>query len=203
MSDLYSLLRPWTMVPEVQFRENLRLAETVREVPGNVTEAGTWKGGMLAALAARTGRRAVGLDGFRGLPPAGDVDGPAARAWQANVAGPDYHNNCRASRRDVEEALERAAVADYAVAEGWVEHTLPRLEVEPIAILRIDVDWYEATLLCLNILYPRVVPGGLVILDDYAAWDGCALAVHRFLDGRAERLMMDERWVAHFYRRKD
>jgi O-methyltransferase len=53
-----------------------------------------------------------------------------------------------------------------------------------IALLRLDGDWYESTMACLDALYDRVVPGGLVIIDDYYTWDGCARAVHDFLSRR-------------------
>lgn len=68
--------------------------------------------------------------------------------------------------------------------EGWFQDTLlsflsagtPR-----IALLRLDGDLYESTLCCLEHLYPHVVPGGLVIIDDYEL-DGCRAAVHEYLD---------------------
>jgi hypothetical protein len=50
-----------------------------------------------------------------------------------------------------------------------------------IAVLRLDADWYESTITCLTHLYPHIAPGGIVIIDDYKEWDGCARAVHEFL----------------------
>ncbi|HUR81434.1 MAG TPA: TylF/MycF/NovP-related O-methyltransferase, partial [Thermoanaerobaculia bacterium] len=52
---------------------------------------------------------------------------------------------------------------------------------EPIAILRIDGDWYESTLTALEALWKYLAPNGIVIVDDYYAWDGCSRAVHDFL----------------------
>jgi O-methyltransferase len=45
----------------------------------------------------------------------------------------------------------------------------------------IGDDWYESTLLSLNSLYPYVSDQGLILVDDYATWDGCSRAVHEFL----------------------
>jgi O-methyltransferase len=56
----------------------------------------------------------------------------------------------------------------------------------PIAILRLDADWYESTLQCLQALYPHVARGGLILVDDYYWWDGCALAVHEYFAQRDE-----------------
>ena len=53
--------------------------------------------------------------------------------------------------------------------------------------MRLDADRYESTLTCLKHLYPHVAPGGVVIIDDYKEWDGCARAVHEFLFMRASR----------------
>ena len=68
---------------------------------------------------------------------------------------------------------------------GWFEKTLPGVRIDNgIALLRLDADWYESTIACLENLYDQVVPGGIVIVDDYYTWDGCARAVHDFLAHR-------------------
>jgi hypothetical protein len=51
----------------------------------------------------------------------------------------------------------------------------------PIAILRLDGDWYDSTLVVLRSLWQFMAPNGVVIIDDYYAWDGCSRAVHDFL----------------------
>ena len=50
-----------------------------------------------------------------------------------------------------------------------------RLIVSEIALLRLDTDWYESTRHELEHLYPRLAPGGVLIIDDYGAWQGRAL----------------------------
>ena len=57
----------------------------------------------------------------------------------------------------------------------------------PIAILRLDGDWYESTKVCLEHLFDLVVDGGFVIVDDYGAYEGCRTAVDEYLAGRARR----------------
>lgn len=68
------------------------------------------------------------------------------------------------------------------ICKGWFQDTVPKAEVEQIAILRLDGDWYESTKVCLDNLYHRVVSGGFVIIDDYGTYEGCKLAVDEFLD---------------------
>ena len=48
-------------------------------------------------------------------------------------------------------------------------------------MLRLDGDWYDSTMQCLEALVPLVAEGGTIIIDDYYAWDGCARAVHDYL----------------------
>jgi hypothetical protein len=66
--------------------------------------------------------------------------------------------------------------------EGWFQETLPvcKDQIEKIAILRLDADWYASTKICLEFLYDKVVPGGFVIIDDYGTYEGCKKAVDEF-----------------------
>ncbi len=67
-----------------------------------------------------------------------------------------------------------------------VEDTLRVSENIPaaISVLRLDTDWYESTLAELEVLYPRLVPGGIMILDDYGHWGGARQAADEFFSGR-------------------
>lgn len=113
-----------------------------------------------------------------------EIDGPAAIAWQAETNGPMYHDNCRASIDDARRAMSMAGV-EPVVHKGWFRDTLSQADRnESIAILRMDADWYESTIDILQALFARVVPGGLILVDDYYAWDGCSKAVHAFLAER-------------------
>jgi len=68
------------------------------------------------------------------------------------------------------------------LVQGEVEQTLPRqAPTGPIALLRLDTDWYRSTLHELHHLYPRLVDGGVLIIDDYGHWQGARQAVDEFL----------------------
>ena len=61
--------------------------------------------------------------------------------------------------------------------EGRVEESMPRHLPDEIALLRLDTDWYESTYHELVHLYPRLVEGGILIVDDYGQWQGAKKAV--------------------------
>lgn len=185
---IYHRFREFTMIPREMYINNLILAETVRGIPGCVVECGVWRGGMSAGLASVLGpsRDYFLFDSFDGLPPAKDIDGKAALEWQSKTEAPGYYDNCAAPPEFARRAMNLAGAASFELVAGWFHETLPgKVLSEPIALLRLDGDWYESTMVCLEHLFDRVTPGGLIILDDYYAWDGCSRALHDFLSRRS------------------
>jgi O-methyltransferase len=167
------------------FADNLRLAKQYSQVPGIIVECGVWRGGMIAAIAdvlQDDSREYYLFDSFEGLPDAKEIDGPSATEWQQDKQSTRYFDNCKAEMSFAESALKKAGCQKYKLIKGWFKDTLPSFNPEkPIAILRLDGDWYESTMDCMVALYPKVQPGGLILIDDYYTWDGCAKAIHDYL----------------------
>ena len=181
---IYKKYSDFTMLPEDIFINNLLLIEKFRPLDGCVVECGVWRGGMIASISELLGtsRDYYLFDSFDGLPQAKEVDGSAANDWQQDKESPKYFNNCKAEMTYAERAMEMAGQKKFYLIEGWFSDTLPLFNPElPIAILRLDGDWYDSTMDCLINLFPKVKKGGLIIIDDYYAWDGCSRAVHDFL----------------------
>jgi hypothetical protein len=65
--------------------------------------------------------------------------------------------------------------------KGKVEETIPSVIPEKIALLRLDTDWYESTRHELIHLFPRLVKGGVLIIDDYGYWKGARKAVDEYI----------------------
>jgi O-methyltransferase len=192
-----------TMVHRKPFIDNVQLARRGGLVEGDLVECGTWRGGMSAAMArAVPGRHSVLFDSFEGLPDAKPIDGPSALHWSREER--DY-DNCRAEEAWAVQAMERARQPDFEIVKGWFEETVPvwAKRQRPIAVLRLDGDWYESTMLCLEHLWPLVSSGGVVIIDDYYTWDGCSRAVHEYLARvqASERLERSKHGVAYLVRR--
>jgi O-methyltransferase len=64
---------------------------------------------------------------------------------------------------------------------GWFQNTLKEYSGGDIAVLRLDGDWYQSTMECLQSLWRHVASNGLVLIDDYYSFSGCSRAVHDFL----------------------
>ncbi len=193
-AEIGTAVRPYTMVPWPSIDIMLRAVRWVtrQQVVGDLVECGAWRGGCSAAMRLAqlddelaSARALHVFDSFEGLPPAQTVDGPMAAAWQADVDNPGYYDNCTASLDEVRAAFSELGVPAEGVHfhAGWFDDTVPAYAAKagPIAVLRLDGDWYSSTKVCLEHLYPLVADGGIVLIDDYYAWDGCARAVHEYL----------------------
>ena len=204
---LYEEFVEFTMIPPATYLKNLALADDFNTVEGCVVECGTWKGGMIAGIAKmlkEQEREYFLFDSFEGLPPARDIDGQAALDWQANKDSPIYYNNCTASIADAEKAMQKSGAMRYQLVKGWFNETLPQyLDKLQIAMLRLDGDWYDSTYACLENLFPSVVKDGIIILDDYYTWDGCARAMHDYLsrNNRTERISQFDNDVCYLVKK--
>lgn len=154
------------------------LAKCVDElqIPGCIVDCGVWRGGSTAILATSSPERPVwAFDSFEGLPRPGAQDGGRATKWEGEL---------KASEDDVREALRTAGVRldRVKISPGWFQDTLPTAATGPIALLHCDGDWFESVSAVLNILYPRMSPGGIVVIDDYGEWQGAHVATDSFLE---------------------
>jgi hypothetical protein len=193
---LIDYVRPYTMTsPERIFG----LASATRwlvssGVAGDVVECGVWRGGSMMAVAktlldaAAADRDLYLFDTFAGMtsPTVEDVDhrGRAAAARFAELAdGAEGSSWCRAGIDDVRANLNGTGYPARLLhfVPGKVEQTIPAEAPETIALLRLDTDWYTSTRHELTHLWPRLVSGGVCIIDDYGHWRGSRQAVDEYL----------------------
>lgn len=185
---LFEKYKDRTMCNRETFVANIELARRFQSIPGAIVECGVWRGGMIAAIAEVLGddRHYVLADSFQGLPRAQPIDGEALLNWQAA----NSMTNCRASAADAVFSMQMAGISNFRIVRGWFDDSLSGLLGIPIAVLRLDADLFSSTLVCLERLFDLVAVGGVIVIDDYYVWDGCARAVHAFLGSRnrAERI---------------
>jgi len=128
----------------------------------------------LALRHAKTQRTIHLFDSFEGLPEPGKLDGAAAIAYSEGRSSGQLSSihKCEASLSEVRSLLlDRLGFSDKQIHfhVGWFQKSVPAdaKDLGQIAVLRLDGDWYDSTLVCLEHLYPLLSPGGLLILDDY------------------------------------
>jgi O-methyltransferase len=180
---VFKKYQDFTMIPEAYYVDNLLLCEKFDHIDGCIVECGVWRGGMIAGIFdfCKKKRKSFLFDSFEGLPDVKENDGHAAKFWQQTNDGVGL-DNCKAEILYAEKAMAIANSSRHLIVKGWFEQSLNQdIVKEPIAILRLDGDWYDSTMICLQKLYPLVVDNGLIIIDDYHAWDGCSRAVHDYL----------------------
>jgi predicted O-methyltransferase YrrM len=99
---------------------------------------------------------------------------------------------CFSPLEEVERNLRSTGIdpARLRFVEGKVEDTIPATAPERISVLRLDTDWYESTWHELTHLYPRLSPGGVLIVDDYGHWQGAREAVDRYFGEVAEPILL-------------
>jgi O-methyltransferase len=182
--SIYERYKEFTMTPAGDYLENLHLVDKyVNSLNGDVAECGVWRGGMSAGIAELLGknRQYFLFDSFEGLPQAKEIDGPEAIHWQNNLSGDFYYDNCKAEISFAQTAMSMTG-SKYKLIQGWFNETMPQFDnTNSIALLRLDGDWYESIQCSLKYLFPKVVKGGVIIIDDYFSWDGCSRAVHDYL----------------------
>lgn len=175
----YESYSSYTRIIKPHYLWNCELASSVSTL-GDIVECGVWKGGMMAGIAEIMGpdRHYHLFDSFEGLPDVTEIDGESAATWMKtnDIAA------CKTEERFAAEAMCQAGAENTNIVKGWFNDTLQTVSFpRGIALLRLDADWYSSTAECLNVLYEKVNVGGMIIFDDYFAWDGCSKALHDFL----------------------
>ena len=202
--SLYKLVLFWKVCAHAQQNYaslanayDLTILVERNNLEGAIVECGVWRGGCAAVMAtvaekSKSNRKVWLFDSFEGMPQATKDDiGEDARelsggAMSGNLA--PVGTNI-ASVDEVKELLFtklRLGENNITIVKGWFQDTLPlyRTRIGPIALLRIDGDWYESTKVGLECLFDNVVNEGYVIIDDYGFFPGCRKAVDEFLDSR-------------------
>lgn len=150
------------------------LYQRVVSLPGDVVEAGVFKGAGLLYWArliqifnGSSGRRVIGFDTFEGY--------PGALRPEERATATRFEADAQFEPVTVEQLTGAAAGLGLAhrveLVKGDAVVSVPQYAASNpgfrVALLNLDFDTYESTLVCLKQLYPLVVPGGIVAFDDY------------------------------------
>ncbi len=168
----------------------ISIADQVRyceenNLEGCYVEAGTWKGGCAAMMAlanlrfGKQRRKLYLFDSFQGIPePKKEKDDLAWIRDEMHLAPADCNGALRSigclvgPRQDLEEVVFNIAgypKSETEIVAGWFQDTVPDYapRIGPIAILRLDGDLYDSIKVCLENLYPMLIDGGFLVIDDW------------------------------------
>ena len=178
------------------------MAVKYKDAPGNYIECGVAAGAQVIAMAYGAPNKTIyAFDSFQGLPLPSNKDDqmPGIRmlSKEEQQALPNPGEQVLTSSgavsvsegdfwHDIDVAFGPKKHKNIKTVKGWFEDTVQHFK-EPIALLRLDGDLYNSTYVCLKHLYPLVMPGGLVIIDDYAL-PGCRQAVHDYFEDKLPRM---------------
>jgi hypothetical protein len=176
-----------------------------RGLPGDFAECGVWRGGSVLAMLLTLREMGVEdrdvwlFDTFEGMTEPTEADRsdyfpPATELWERTDGRPwpEWFSSEVFNEELVRELISTAGYPAERIhfVKGPVEATIPEAAPERLALLRLDTDWYESTRHELVHLYPRLCPGGVLILDDYGHWDGARKAVDEYFAAEAEPLLL-------------
>jgi len=155
-------------------------------IEGSIIECGVWRGGamMMAALTllelGSSSRDIYLFDTYEGMTEPTELDRDDNGVPAADQM--DYVKMA-VSISEVQRNLSSTGYPQDHLhfVKGPVEETLPELAPTNLAVVRLDTDWYESTRHELDHLVSRVVPNGVLLIDDYGNWQGARKAVDEFL----------------------
>jgi O-methyltransferase len=165
------------------------------DIAGDLIETGVWRGGATIFMKANlnawgdTTRKVWVADSFEGLP------APDASRFPAD-SGDELHKQTglAVGLETVKHNFRRYGVLDDRVEflVGWFKDTLPLAPLGELALMRLDGDMYESTIQAIEVLYPKLSPGGFCIIDDFgshASQAGQAIHDYRKEHGITEEIV--------------
>ena len=154
-------------------------------IPGDLVECGVWRGGGTIFMAGYvkahedSSRDIYVVDSFEGLPK------PSLPQDRSLDLSKEKFPQLAVDEEEVKNNFAKYDLLDDHIhfVKGWFKDSLPKCDMEQIALLRMDGDLYESTMDILDNLYDKVVESGVIIVDDYAI-KPCRLAVEDFFKKR-------------------
>ncbi len=201
---LWDRVRPYTMTSQSRVANLERAVRYIvaHDIPGDFVECGVGAGGSMMAIALTlldlgiSDRRILLYDTYEGMvkPGAEDISvlgKPALRKWARKTKDGEctWHNFPLA---DVTANLARTRYPATGLKfhKGLVQDTLPHNDSDAIALLRLDTNMYESTVVECAELMPKLSVGGVLIVDDYFRWLGQQKAVDDYLRDTGERMLL-------------
>lgn len=171
------------------------------DIDGAIVECGVWRGGSMMAVA----KTLLNLDSrnrelylfytFEGMSPATEVDIDPQGVSAKSIFDDPLSNSLPWQPESLEGVKAAIKSTGYPLEnchfiKGKVEDTVPDHAPTEIALLRLDTDWYESTRHEMIHLFPHVVKGGVLIIDDYGYWEGARKAVDEYIAENSTKVLL-------------
>jgi len=195
LQTFLKIVKPYTMTSDSRITALYSSLEYIRlnNIQGDIVECGVWKGGNILGcieyLKHYNIEKKIWLyDTFEGMTEVSEFD-----IDHMGVSGKIWENKCESSLDEVKKIISTSTYNSNLInyVKGDVLLTLDVNENIPhkISLLRLDTDWYESTKKEMEILYPKLIENGVLIVDDYGHWKGAKKAVDDFFG--ADRPIME------------
>ncbi|SDC82980.1 Macrocin-O-methyltransferase (TylF) [Algoriphagus faecimaris] len=192
--DLINKVTPFTMTSTERLLTLFNSIEYLHnnKIQGDFIECGVWKGGSIMAMILKLQKLCVDnrniwlYDTFEGMTAPKQEDKKFDGTSASKLLNEDKERKSNVwAVSHLEEVVKNISTLSYPenrikFIKGPVEETLNMEVPDKISLLRLDTDWYESTKIELEILFPKLVKGGVLIIDDYGHWKGCKLAVDEY-----------------------
>jgi O-methyltransferase len=202
-AELWRRVAPYTMTTPGKVHVLARAVEYIvsRRIGGAFVECGVWRGGSMMAIAltllrlGHTDRDLYLFDTFEGMTEPGQEDVKQSGERATEILERSSRDSSLWAVAPIEEVRRVVLSTGYPeerihFVQGAVEETLPTNAPADVALLRLDTDWYASTKHELTHLYPRLFPGGVLIIDDYAYWRGARRAVDEYVSENQLALLL-------------
>lgn len=159
-----------------------QLLKLTSYIPGDIVECGTYKGVsayLMCKASVQNGKIVHLFDSFEGLSEPGEFDGSYWEAGRFFMPEENVHNTL-------------AQFSNYKAYKGWIPDRFSEISDKQICFLHIDVDLYEPTKDSLEYFYPRLVPNGVILMDDYgtSTCPGAKKAADEFFADKPEEILL-------------
>lgn len=199
-------VRPYTMTSHERI---FGLVEAVKylaknNIQGDIVECGVWKGGSMLAIAEalitmnEKNRDLYLYDTYEGMsqPTEHDVNFTDQKAQDLLTTDKNKEENFVWAYSTLETVKQTMSLTIYPenkvhYIKGKVEDSIPSTLPGRIALLRLDTDWYESTRHELIYLFPLLVKGGILIIDDYGFWKGARKAVDEYINDNKIQILLN------------
>jgi hypothetical protein len=204
---IMQMARPYTMTSVERMFAMYQAVRYLEEakIDGAIVECGVWRGGSIMIAIATLNllksrdREIFLFDTFEGLPkpdPVLDVDiwdNKGHDGWILEARSVESSNWAYASLDDVRSNVLGLGYPESLIhfVKGMVERTIPGQSPDKIALLRLDTDWHSSTKHVLEHLFPALVPGGVLIMDDYGHFIGARKAADDYFNEHGIRMLLN------------